>query len=43
MGGIEREASFARSTMVGEREKNVLGKAHWLKVDGGVFIPLLEK
>ena len=26
MGGIEREASFARSTMVGEREKNVLGK-----------------
>ena len=27
MGGIEREASFPRSTMVGEREKNVLGKA----------------
>ena len=27
MGGIKRGASFPRSTMVGEREKNVLGKA----------------
>ena len=27
MGGIERGASFPRSTMVGEREKNVLGKS----------------
>ena len=42
MGGIGRGASFARSTMVGEREKNVLGKACWLEVGGGVFIPLLE-
>ena len=42
MGGIERGASFPRSTMVGEREKNVLGKACWLEVGGGVFIPLPE-
>ena len=40
MGGNGREASFARSTMVGEREKNVLGKARRLEVGGGVFIPL---
>ena len=40
MGGNGREASFARSTMVGEREKNVLGKARVLEVGGGVFIPL---
>ena len=42
MGGIERGASFPRSTMVGEREKNVLGKASWLEVGGGVVIPLPE-
>ena len=42
MRGIERGASFSRSTMVGEREKTVLGKAGWLEVGGGVFIPLPE-
>ena len=35
MGGNEREASFPRSTMVGERERNVIGKADLFEEEGG--------
>jgi hypothetical protein len=37
MGGIERWASFPRSTMEGERGKK---RAHQGRRRGGVFIPL---
>ena len=44
MGGIERKASFSKGQQWRrERGKNVLGRAKWLKVGGGVFIPLPEK
>ena len=43
MGEIEREASFARSTMVGKREKIVLGKASHFGEERGPYIGPHEK
>ena len=37
MGGIEREARFARSTMVGERGENVLVKSYLTLGKKGTF------